>query len=128
MFKLLAFLLILCILFGVETTRELFFGTVGFIFWAIVFLVGAGLLVTIFKDYEPDHEEEERKKREDEAKKAFYDAKRKAAIKRQKDWAAKHPKKAKLLDVITDHPMITSLIVAFIIVAIVVAVAIMINI
>lgn len=128
MFKLLAFLLILCILFGVETTRELFFGTVGFIFWAIIFLVGAGLLVTIFKDYEPDHEEEERKKREDEARKAFYDAKRKASIKRQKDWAAKHPKKAKALDVITDHPMITSLIVAFIIVAIVVAVAIIINI
>lgn len=128
MFKLLAFLLILCILFGVETTRELFFGTVGFIFWAIILLVGAGLLVTIFKDYEPDHEEEERKKREDEARKAFYGAKHKAAIKRQKDWAAKHPKKARLLDVITDHPMITSLTVAFIIVAIVVAVAIVMNI
>lgn len=128
MFKLLAFLLILCVLFGVETTRELFFGTVGFIFWAIIFLVGAGLLVTIFKDYEPDHEEEERKKREDEAKKAFYDAKRKASIKRQKDWAAKHPKKAKLLGTITDHPMATSLIVAFTIVAIVVAVAVVLNI
>lgn len=128
MFKLLAFLLILCVLFGVETTRELFFGTVGFIIWAIVFLVGAGLLVTIFKDYEPDHEEEERKKREDEARKAFYDAKRKASIKRQKDWAAKHPKKAKLLDAIMDHPMVASLIVASIIVAIVVAVAIVISI
>ena len=128
MFKLLAFLLILCVLFGVETTRELFFGAVGFIIWAIVFLVGAGLLVTIFKDYEPDHEEEERKKREDEARKAFYDAKRKASIKRQKDWAAKHPKKAKLLDAIMDHPMVASLIVASIIVAIVVAVAIVISI
>lgn len=128
MFKLLAFLLVLCILFGVETTRELFFGTIGFIFWAIIFLVGAGLLVTIFKDYEPDHEEEERKKREDEARKAFYDAKRKASIKRQKDWATKHPEKAKMLDAITDHPMITSLIVAFIIVVIVVAVTIVINI
>jgi len=72
--------------------------------------------------------EEERKKREDEARKAFYDAKRKAAIKRQKDWAAKHPKKAKLLDTITDHPMATSLIVAFTIVAIVVAVAVVLNI
>lgn len=72
--------------------------------------------------------EEERKKREEEAKKAFYDAKRKASIKRQKDWAAKHPKKAKLLDTITDHPMVTSLIVAFTIVAIVVAVAVVLNI
>lgn len=83
------------------------------------------------KQYERKEEarrEEERKKREDEARKAFYDAKRKAAIKRQKDWATKHPKKAKLLDVITDHPMITSLTVAFIIVAIVVAAAIVISI
>ena len=115
MFKFLAFLLILCILFGVEATREMFFGAVGFIFWVIVILVGAGLLITIFKDYEPDHAEEERKKREAEAKKAFYDAKRKASIKRQKDWAAKHPKKAKLLDTITDHPIIISLIITFII-------------
>lgn len=63
MFKLLAFLLILVILFGVETTRALFFGTLGFIFWAIIILVGIGLLVLGLKD---DRTPEEKKKDEAE--------------------------------------------------------------
>lgn len=68
MFKLLAFLLILCVLFGVETTRELFFGAVGFIFWAIVIAVGIGLLALGLRD---DRTPEEKKKDEE------LDAKRK---------------------------------------------------
>ena len=62
MFKLLAFLLILCILFGVETTRELFFGTVGFIFWAIIIVVGIGLLALGLRY---DRTPEEKKKDEE---------------------------------------------------------------
>ena len=62
MFKLLAFLLILCVLFGVETTRELFFGTVGFIFWAIIIVVGIGLLALGLRD---DRTPEEKKKDEE---------------------------------------------------------------
>lgn len=62
MFKLLAFLLILCILFGVETTRELFFGTVGFIFWAIIIVVGIGLLALGLRDGRTPEE----KKKDDE--------------------------------------------------------------
>lgn len=68
MFKLLAFLLVLCILFGVETTRELFFGTVGFIFWAIIITVGIGLLALGLRD---GRTAEEKKKDEE------LDAKRK---------------------------------------------------
>ena len=116
----------------------MFIWTISDIAAVIIFLffviAGIGGVISAYSESrqrereEEARREEERKKREDEARKAFYDAKHKASIKRQKDWAAKHPKKAKLLDAITDHPMITSLIVAFIIVAIVVAVAIMINI
>ena len=61
MFKFLAFLLILCVLFGVEATREMFFGAVGFIFWAIVILVGAGLLITAFEDHAPVKDEGRKK-------------------------------------------------------------------
>lgn len=66
MFKLLAFLLILCVLFGVETTRELFFGAVGFIFWAIVIVVGIGLLALGLRDGRTP--EEKKKDEELEAK------------------------------------------------------------
>ena len=77
MFKLLAFLLILCVLFGVETTRELFFGAVGFIFWAIVIAVGIGLLALGLRD---DRTPEEKKKdKELEAKR------RKEAAERNKN-------------------------------------------
>ena len=77
MFKLLAFLLILCILFGVETTRELFFGTVGFIFWAIIIVVGIWLLALGLRD---DRTPEEKKKDEElEAKR------RKEAAERNKN-------------------------------------------
>jgi Na+/melibiose symporter-like transporter len=50
MFKLLAFLLILCILFGVEATRAFIFGTVGFIFWVVVAIVGFCLLVNVYDE------------------------------------------------------------------------------
>lgn len=116
----------------------MFIWTISDIAAVIIFLffviAGIGGVVSAYSEsrrHEREEEarrEEERKKREDEARKAFYDAKRKAAIKRQKDWAAKHPKKAKLLDVITDRPLIISLIGAPIIVTIVVAVAVVLSI
>lgn len=45
MFKLLAFLLILCVLFGVETTRWLFFGSVSIVVLVVLGILGLCLLI-----------------------------------------------------------------------------------
>lgn len=70
MIKFLAFLLILCILFGVEATRSLIFGTFGFIFWALIILAGIGLAVDLFKDKRtPEQKEADAKKKAEQAEK-----------------------------------------------------------
>lgn len=50
MVKFLVFLAILCILFGVETTRAFIFGAFGFIFWVVVAIVGFCLLVNVYDE------------------------------------------------------------------------------
>lgn len=51
MFKLLAFLIILVILFGVETTRAFVFGTLGFLGWLIVALLVIAIISSIVQSY-----------------------------------------------------------------------------
>lgn len=66
MIKFLAFLLILCIMFGVEATRSFIFGTFGFIFWTIAILAGIGLLIDLFKDKRtPEQKEADEKKKKE---------------------------------------------------------------
>ena len=69
MIKFLAFLLILCILFGVEATRSLIFGTFGFIFWALIILASIGLAIDLFEDKRtPEQKEADAKKKAEQAK------------------------------------------------------------
>ena len=64
MIKFLAFILILCVLFGVEATRSFIFGTFGFIFWVIVILAAIGLVI----DYVEKHNTPEKKEAREKAK------------------------------------------------------------
>lgn len=75
MIKFLAFLLILCIMFGVEATRSFIFGTFGFIFWALIILAGIGLII----DYCEKHNTPEKKEAR-EKEKARQKAKEKAEL------------------------------------------------
>lgn len=76
MIKFLAFLLILCILFGVEATRSLIFGTFGFIFWTLIILASIGLVIDLFKDKRtPEQKEADAKKKADAEAKAKGDKK-----------------------------------------------------
>ena len=76
MIKFLAFLLILCVLFGVEATRSLIFGTFGFIFWALIILAGIGLAIDLFKDKRtPEQKEADAKKKAEAEAKAKGDKK-----------------------------------------------------
>ena len=68
MFKFLAFLVILCILFGVEATRSFIFGTFGFIFWVLAGLYLAYLTYELFKDRRTPEQKEKDKKEEQAAK------------------------------------------------------------
>lgn len=70
MIDILVFLLILCILFGVEATRAFIFGAFGFIFWIIIILVFISLLAKLFKDDRtPEQKEASKKRLEAERKK-----------------------------------------------------------
>lgn len=62
MFKLLAFLLILVILFGVEATRALIFGTLGFIFWIVVSIIGLFLLFDVYNELKDKRTPEQKAK------------------------------------------------------------------
>lgn len=118
MFKLLAFLIILVILFGVEATRALIFGAFGVIFW-VVLIIFAILL------FAPSPTEKfEREKRQKEYEKelearrqrneAISNARRQASIAKQKAWRKKHKKASKLLDLMADHPTMAAIILAIV--------------
>ena len=68
MFKFLAFIVILCILFGVEAARSFIFGTFGFIFWIVAGLYVAYLLYSVFRDKRTPEQKEADKKAELAAK------------------------------------------------------------
>lgn len=80
MIKFLAFLLILCIMFGVEATRSFIFGTFGFIFWTIAILAGIGLLIDLFKDKRTPEQKEADEKKKKEAELAAKGDKRSNTI------------------------------------------------
>ena len=61
MVKFLVFLVILCILFGVEATRAFIFGTFGFLFWAAVAIIGFCLLVNIYDELRDKRTPEQKK-------------------------------------------------------------------
>ena len=62
MIKFLAFILILCVLFGVEATRSFIFGAFGFIFWVIVILAAIGLVIDYVEKHNTPDKKEARKK------------------------------------------------------------------
>lgn len=109
MFKLLAFLIILVILFGVEATRALIFGAFGVIFWAAL------IIFAIFLFAPSPTEKFEREKRQKEYEKelearrqrneAISNARRQASIAKQKAWRKKHPRISGALDFISEHPI-----------------------
>ena len=80
MFKLLAFLLILVILFGIETTRALFFGTLSVLFWGLLIIVGIGVLIDALKDGRTPEEIKKAKEEEREANKAAMKANKSALL------------------------------------------------
>ena len=67
MIKLLALLLIMVILFGLEATRSLFFGTLGFVFWTIIILLVVGVFIDAFADNRTPEQKKADKQKEKEA-------------------------------------------------------------
>lgn len=51
MFKLLAFLIILVILFGVEATRAFVFGTLGLVGWLLVAMLAVAMISSVVQSY-----------------------------------------------------------------------------
>ena len=80
-----------------------------------------------FKREQRQKEEEARQKSEQERQKAITEARSKAAIARRKKWRKEHPKKAKALDLITDHPGAFSVAIALVIMAITIGVVLLIS-
>lgn len=109
MFKLLAFLLILVILFGVEATRALVFGAFGFLFWALIILVAIGLFIPSpmqkFEREKRQKEYEAKQKAERQRQEAYANARRQASIAKQKAWRKKHPRISDALDFMSEHPI-----------------------
>ena len=107
MFKLLAFLVILVILFGVETTRALIFGAFGFIFWALIILVAIGLFIPSpmqkFERQKRQKEYEAKQKAERQRAETASRARHQASIAKQKAWFGKHPVARSLADFLQDH-------------------------
>lgn len=126
MIKFLAFLLILCILFGVEATRSLIFGTFGFIFWAFIILAGIGLVIDLLKDKRtPEQKETDAKKKAEQVKRQ--ELEREKTIKKQKDWAKKHPKASNFLSGISNKPLLVSLAFALLFIAVLAVVFILLE-
>lgn len=85
MVKFLAFLLILCVLFGVEATRSFILGTLGFVFWVVVILFGIYLIWDALRDKRTPEQKEkdakekkERKAAEKAYNKFWHEARKKA--------------------------------------------------
>lgn len=120
MFKLLAFLIILVILFGVETTRALIFGAFGFIFWALIVLAAIGLFIPSpmqkLERQKRQKEYEAKQKAERQRQEAYANARRQASIAKQKAWRKKHPKLSKALDFMAEHPVGISIALAVLVI------------
>ena len=61
MIKFLAFLLILIILFGLEATRAIIFGSFGFIFFIIAGIILIGLIISFIESAKPGEDKPEPK-------------------------------------------------------------------
>lgn len=109
MFKLLAFLIILVILFGVETTRALIFGAFGFVFWALIVVAAIFLFIPSpmqkFERQKRQKEYEDKKEAERRKQEAASNARRQASIAKQKAWRKKHPRISDALDFMSEHPI-----------------------
>lgn len=109
MFKLLAFLIILVILFGVETTRALIFGAFGFVFWVLIVVAAIFLFIPSpmqkFERQKRQKEYEDKKEAERRKQEAASNARRQASIAKQKAWRKKHPRISDALDFMSEHPI-----------------------
>lgn len=109
MFKLLAFLIILVILFGVEATRALIFGAFGFVFWVLIVVAAIFLFIPSpmqkFERQKRQKEYEDKKEAERRKQEAASNARRQASIAKQKAWRKKHPRISDALDFMSEHPI-----------------------
>ena len=123
MFKLLAFLLILVILFGVEATRALVFGAFGFLFWALIILAAIGLFIPSpmqkFEREKRQKEYEAKQKAERQRQEAYANARRQASIAKQKAWCKKHPRISGALDFMSEHPIGISIALAVLVIIVI---------
>ena len=109
MWTIVALLIILALLFGIEQMREMVFGFLGMIAWVFIILIVFGIIGKIW-DLCKDNRTPEEKKRDEEAQKEKEREQKElekrnaqeAAI-RRKAWRKAHPTKARLSDFLSDH-------------------------